>query len=371
MRRHWSLRTKLTALCVSLTTMILVSAICLRWIWAKPRRPAPHSDYSLCLVDAAGRILSQRTGVLRLVLDPFTVYRNAPNQRTGSYEIDENGFRGGLGARSGPRVFVLGGSAAFGQDLSSDKDTLTAQLSSRMGSVEFVNAGVVGYLSGQELALLVHYVDSHKPEGVIVFDGWNELFDQWLFGGRPISRLGFNNTFFEVEDRLHVQACASIPVEPTPRMAPSEADLQRIFEEALKSYLSNLEKMNAFARSRGAWFLVAPQPEIGDRCRLTQEETASLRPWNTAYGYTARGFSEAYRVFVDRALAFCSSQDIPAVAVGRDRGFADADTPLFLDPVHLSPAGARVAAGVMSDVIERVRADGGIEETAKRSCKKN
>lgn len=326
----------------------------LYFLWSTPPPTRPRSDYALSLVDAAGRNLSDRTGSLQLMLDPFTVYRNAPNQRTSSYWIDEHGFRGGLGPGRAPRVFVVGGSAVFGLDLPADQDTLTAQLSNGTTHREFVNAGVVGYLSGQELASLVHYLDDHHPSGVIVFDGWNELFDQWLFRSRPATRLGFNNTFFEVEDRLCAQCRLATGKPSEPHSATPTMDSEQVFEDIVRAHLRNLEKMDAFARARGMWLLVAPQPEIGDRQQLHPAENRALEDWNAAYGYSSRGFSNAYGNLVDRVLEFCLSKQIPVVAVGRDPRFRESREALLLDPVHLSSAGASLCARLLLESLDRV-----------------
>jgi hypothetical protein len=349
--RKWSLRARGGAAVVSTAMALAAAGFCWRFVQAQaPTRPA--GDYALCLVDGAGRPVTELRGTLRLALDPFTVYRNAPNQRTESYTIDENGFRGGLGDGSRPRVFVLGGSAAFGQDLPSDEDVITAKLSKEAGDVEIVNAAVVGFLAGQELALMVHHLDRFRPAGYIALDGWNELFDQYHFGGRPDARLGFNNAFFDFEQRLHERhaALSGRPVQarPAASMGP-----EATFEAVVRAYLENLDRMHAFARARGACFLAAVQPEMGQKRFLTTEERRALEAWNHAYGYVDRDFSGVFARFADRTAEYCASRDIPCVVVGRRPELADSTERLFLDPVHLSPAGSRVAARILAGEIDR------------------
>src|SRR6188768_2749485 len=120
--------------------------------------------YSPTLVDHAGRALSERPGHVRLVLDPFSGYRNLGNQRATSFTIDENGFRGGFrGGADRALAFLLGASTAFGHGVPRDDDTLASVLSRRQGRYRVVNAGVIGYESGQELGLMTHYLDRFGP----------------------------------------------------------------------------------------------------------------------------------------------------------------------------------------------------------------
>lgn len=351
--RRWSLRARGGAALVS--TAVALAAAGVGWRFVQAQAPTrPTGDYALCLVDGAGRPLTELQGTLRLTLDPFTVYRNAPNQRTESYWIDAHGFRGGLGDGTRPRVFLLGGSAAFGQDLPSDEDALPAKLSKEAADVEIVNAAVVGFLAGQELALMVHHLDRFGAAGYVALDGWNEIFDQYHFGGRPDPRLGFNNAFFDVEQRLH-ERCAALAGRPPQPRPPAAHDPERTFDALLSDYLDNLERMHAFARARGARFLAAIQPEMGQKRLLTAEERRALDAWNHAYGYVDRDFSGVFARFAERTAQYCASRDIPCVVVGRSPELADSTERLFLDPVHLSPAGSRVVARILAREMEQWR----------------
>ena len=168
-------------------------------------RPAPSPPpYGLQLVDSEGRKLGAARGPLQLVLDPFTVYRNAPNQTTDHFTVDALGRRGGAVSAvvSAVAVFVLGGSLVFGQELRRDEEVVTRRLEELLPDRQAWNAGCVGYLSGQELAFYVHRLRDAPAEVVVVVDGWNELFDAWHFAKRRRGENGFNNQFFEIADRL-------------------------------------------------------------------------------------------------------------------------------------------------------------------------
>jgi len=133
------------------------------------------SGYSLSFLDDRGKRISTETGPLGLMFDPLTFYRTYPNHYSDKFTIDENGFRGGILDVYKPKVIILGGSAAFGYGLPSDDMTFSARLNHLVDKYTFVNAATVGYASGQELSLMIHYLDRFRPDIYIVFNGWNDL----------------------------------------------------------------------------------------------------------------------------------------------------------------------------------------------------
>lgn len=68
-----------------------------------------------------------------------------------------------------------------------------------------INSAVSGFLSGQELAQMIHYFDDFVPELYIVLDGWNDVsipyesIKEW-----PVLNpfIGYNNAFLMIENRL-------------------------------------------------------------------------------------------------------------------------------------------------------------------------
>jgi hypothetical protein len=314
---------------------------------------AVNEDYILTFVDADGRPLSDKKGTLQLEHHPFLLYRNRPNQKTKSYSTDEHGLRGAITTHR-PKVFLLGSSAVFGQDLDRDDQTLARQMTRRDPTREYVNGGVVGYLAGQEWGLMLHYADPMKPVGYVLIDGWNEIFDQYHFACRPAGRLGFNNAFFEIENRLAALASGSASAPPFPAPpAPPPRDPATSLAEVISQYLQTVEQMVLFARARGAFFLWAPQPELSRKRTRTDAEERSLEGWNKAYGYIDRGFPAAYGQLVDASRQHAQKTDIPWVDTTLDPAIRDRPETLFLDPVHLSARGNEVLAEVLGRSLDQ------------------
>jgi hypothetical protein len=90
--------------------------------------------------------------------------------------VDADGFRGAGPARAGGRklAFLLGGSAAFGFLSSSDDATITAYLNRLQDEYFFVNAGVPGWNSTQEMFRLAFQILDYKPALVVTYDGAND-----------------------------------------------------------------------------------------------------------------------------------------------------------------------------------------------------
>ncbi len=351
-----------------------------------------QGEYALALVDRGGRPLSDSRGELLVRLDPFTLYRNQPNQRTGSFSTGAYGFRGGY--RGTPRpVMILGGSAAFGQGLPADGICFAALLDGMIEEREVVNAAVVGYLAGQELALMVHRLDDFNPSVYVAFDGWNELFDQWLACHRiePWDH-GFMNLFFNTEQRLHdlqkiTGAGDKQPVRKSGLTRKEEArragltkksayrtekideavdagptGREQILEGIEKNYHASLDRMNDFAHARGAAFLVVFQPELGGKLQRTEQEKMNYCRWCEAYeGYRELEFSTEYSAFIERAAAWCAAEGIEYLDLHHHPEFQNSEKQLFYDVIHLNEEGHRIVARLIHQRIEATLELDGLE----------
>jgi hypothetical protein len=290
--------------------------------------------------------LSTQKGGLAAVLDPFTFYANYPRQITPHFKIDEHGLRGGIADDSKPKVFLVGGSAAFGYGLESDDQTITGCLNREVPSYTFVNAGVVGYVSGQECVLMITRLDRFKPVAYLLLDGWNDINDS--LGKRP--HLGVNNEFEAFGRRLAEYNIVSDKVGNAREVfAGGRADEVTDDDIAgvLAVYLANLEKMNAWAGLRGASFCVMFQPLVADREHPTDVEKSLGRNVQ---------LHAKYRGFIADAIEFCTGHGIRYCDVARRAEFQDSTETLFIDAVHPSAAGQAVLAAIAKTEIVGAKA---------------
>jgi hypothetical protein len=319
-----------------------------------------EGDYGLALVDQDGHVLSKQSGPLALVLDPFTVYANWPNQRTKRFTIDEHGFRATPRRPGKPRLVVLGGSTAFGHLLPSDASTLAWLLAQRFGDFDVINASVVGYLSAQELAQMVHRLDRLRPVAYVVLDGWNDLFDQ-LARHRGPAQLGFNSQFFELERRLHAyhrltdgqSSLGDRAGGPAPPGSDEDAYLRSLRE----TYVANLDRMHAFATARGARLLVAFQPELGNKRFPSDAERKILATFNTWFKYLDAGIPAKYARMIREAREHCDASRIAWADPQQEPEMRDERQTLFYDPPHLNERGHALLAEILHRRLRSLLAD--------------
>jgi lysophospholipase L1-like esterase len=315
-------------------------------------------DFRLLLTTRSGTPLVDRTIGLRLAVDPFSSYRNLPGQRSPSYVIDERGFRRDVEAIPVPSTFVLGGSAAFGQGLNPGESPFSALLQEKHPDLKCVNAAVVGFVSSQELAELIHRLDRYRPSLYIVFDGWNDLFDAWtrVLGRSPTEAdLEVYGGFVQIENQL--LACsraASGTVSGTvedvsPRVESPLLGESEFFNRVIENYVNNLEKMTLFARARGADVLVVFQPELGQKVVRSMREESQLEFADRSYAYLRSGFPERYARLVETARRRCDQLNIRYIDLVSSGVFVESSEELFKDTVHINRRGHQLVAESILD----------------------
>ncbi|MEO5356923.1 MAG: SGNH/GDSL hydrolase family protein [Nitrospirae bacterium YQR-1] len=108
------------------------------------------------------------------------------------------------------RIFLIGGSVVF-KGLTNDRTIsgyLERMLNDRFGEKYFIrviNCGIVSAVSDQELALLLYKVVDLKPDIVIVFDGFNDVYTPQYYEpriGYPFNFVTHEQTFNRVIDKL-------------------------------------------------------------------------------------------------------------------------------------------------------------------------
>jgi lysophospholipase L1-like esterase len=314
--------------------------------------------YSLSLETASGRQYDRwQRGRLSIANSPFLLYGNRPSQRSASLTINAQGFRGRdwtIEKRPNAlRVVFLGGSTAFGYQVSSDERVYSAvverllkespELAGR--DVEVWNAGVVGYGSAQELVLLTTRLADYQADLLVLFDGYNDFNYARLMPQGAVEILPLH--FYDVDRRLADGSRAWLG------MMRSSAFFRRLVVLAQKrrdpaspfhrtsdnvavasaQYKRNLEKIARVARLFGAKVVLAPQPELFHRGGRIPAQEQALRAKLDAWGY-GKVATAQYGAFVEQAAAFVDTR--PA--------FDALDAAVITDAAHLNDQGNEVVA---------------------------
>lgn len=182
--------------------------------------PLNLTAYRLKFLDQQGRPFDGLPdhGQLSVKRSPLLGYRLMGNQQNAVWKINEQGFRADQSLSTDKpkdefRVFLLGGSAAFGQLSSNNQNTIAAQLETRLNQqvaaqkaapnkfrpdtlpyfadelekalklppriretrYRVINAAVPGYASGNELAQLALEVLPYQPDAIVLMNGYSDL----------------------------------------------------------------------------------------------------------------------------------------------------------------------------------------------------
>ena len=114
-----------------------------------------------------------------------------------SSNLNSLGFRGPEFSEIKPsntyRIFMVGGSTMIGSGATSDETTIPGILQkifdsdSSVQKIEVINAGFSGGNSNTELNLIIEKLLWHKPDLLIIYDGWNDL-----KGDFPVAQIKHN-----------------------------------------------------------------------------------------------------------------------------------------------------------------------------------
>lgn len=314
----------------------------------------PSCDYSQMLVDWAGNPLTNIRGSLKLMIDPFTNYRNLPNQETACYTIDEHGFRGGFDDNDEPRIVVVGGSAVFGYGLDSDDQTLPARLEMVNPGYEVINGGVTGILSGEELALISHYFLDYDPSVVIAFDGWNDVYGP-INNDYPVFMMGGHIDYYNLVKRLRDETYLAtgrdnnISLKSDSSLFISDED--EYWDLVYNTYIKNVLRMDAISRGSGVRFAVIFQPDLLNKKHMTPHEEDStflmmfdadkMKMFRKRYSELRARSKE---VFLENNITFLDINEMPEYTKSKEK--------LHIDPVHLNENGTLLVAKLISSNLD-------------------
>lgn len=336
---------------------------------------------------------------LKLALAPYTVCKNAPDQKTPYFTTNSKGFRGSKEfsniSKKGKRIIVVGGSAAFGHGLPNDNETFQSQMEILNSEYEVINAGVAGFYSGQELTYIVTELVDYHPDIIIAFDGFNDLFWDWYadkYSNRLMkdTELGFQYSLFSslegslVDsyqkqtsifknlqsffnnsiDRSIILSAIRKKITKPPRQnysarlsddkVVSDKSKDEYFEKILNTYTNNLIKMNDFCHSQGIKFIVVFQPELGQKSFHTATEINYLKCWPRAWHVEnyEKEFPQLYKRFITQSTNILTKKGIDCIDINDHSEYKDSPNTLFLDFIHPNKAGNEIIARIIDQHIK-------------------
>jgi lysophospholipase L1-like esterase len=287
-----------------------------------------------------------------LEFDPFQMWRLRPGYEYGGIHISSDGFRhqAPITAHTDSQlVFVLGGSTVFGVGVNSTQTiSYFLQQQANHRKLQFVNAGVTGYYSTQELIHLERNLLPYRPAMVISISGRNDAFyglhpsykpDSIPYHGMMRRDLGALDPYYSSLEtpawRLHFMNwfAALLSNKRFDWLKDFETPKLSFHPAATEVFLRNQRAVHALLQGLSVQHYLFLQPTINYPERtLAPEERGMVQD-----GYVAP-LQQAYK-------RLCTEAE-KSLDPAWFKGTIDTKQPgqLFIDNVHLSEAGARLTA---------------------------
>lgn len=257
------------------------------------------------------------------------------------------------------RIFVIGGSAAYGVGASSKEkrwySILERSLSASLShEVRLIPAAMIGYGSTQERLVLDLMVLPRRPDAVVILDGFNDAALPALFGNRPgdpydqgVLYADFYSPFFGLKKWIARYSQLFRYLMHRSLAQALETNMQKILEDpqALQNYakstaavyIDNIRHMLARCNDQGVSCRVFLQP-ARDVTWRTQRREKQLDPFTlAAYDQIQK---QIPNIAVDNAIFDLTSVfDGP----GQDEWYRDT--------VHFKDAGHEAVAKAMYPIV--------------------
>lgn len=324
-------------------------------------------------------LYAEQQAAQQSVWEPFAYWRARPF--AGRWlNIDGRGLRRTVAPPAGEAaadlnsahkktVLCFGGSAMWGW-LARDEDTIASQLAAQCAAAalpcEIVNHAQIGYVTTQELIALVRQLQrGDRPDAVILFHGYNDVLSalQNLEAGlsqhEPDRAAEFHPTALQAlllaaqksgTGRLarNLGQMTGLSRATGHRSAANltDAEIAALADAVVQHYEATLSALCGLGQQQEFELLVYWQPMVFTKRPLADEE----RPWVTKKARLA-DLAAAVR---ERVLKSHAYQATPVHDLSDL--FGDHPAAVFLDEVHLSPAGYRACADrIWVDLAPRLR----------------
>ena len=284
---------------------------------------------------------------------PFVGSAPLPGKHANAF-IDEQQFR-----HPGPvespkpagtvRVFVTGGSTAFGVGAPSDAETIPAllqeilqrELGGRTGRrYEVINAGNPAWVSTHERVLIENRLSELEPDLVISFTGVNDAH----FGYMGTSALWMRTYADQHFLRLIEWAYRGVEGHAFPRPTRTSGSVPPVPpEEIVRVLEKNARLAGAALASTGARYLLCLQPALPvTQKALSARERSHLEAEVLGPG-VADYFRRCYALYRER-LPATSDQGVIFADASTALDGLPADSEVFLDSYHFGDRGSRLLA---------------------------
>jgi lysophospholipase L1-like esterase len=273
-------------------------------------------------------------------------------------------------AKNAFRVFFVGGSAMQLSAAPAIRD-LRARFDDLKCNIEVINAGRSGYVSGQEVVMILMEILALQPDLIVVFNGYNDItrVEEGEEPGAPEFTRAME-TAFTAGSRIYqhllndlaqrsflVQFLAGRFVDKRSGIVDRQRE---VFERAVELYASNVQKMTRIAQSYGSGLIVAIQPSLFLRDRRGSREAEIIAKHPERAHLYQRYFPE----LIERARTIGHSERV--LVRDMSRIFSGVPGDVFYDGVHFYGANAAVRNALRSEFEELILSHPGACDRLRR-----
>lgn len=351
-------------------------------------------------------------GNLILTRSPSFGYKLVEDQKNEFLEINAQGFRDSqplplAKPNNEFRIFVLGGSTAFGQGAETNEDTIAYQLEQRLKQrveqqksspnqyrpdvfpffkpsreklmqlpakiqpkqYRVINAAVPGYASGNSLAQFALDIFRYQPDMILVINGYEDLIlpsqqaksdipkvDEFLGDAQGHFRSYLSQSFRHWLDQTYVvKAIDKFIFNPEPSLAhnilsndgkslsQSLPDNQEELDARVQRYQENQKQLIRLAAAAGIPVIIATQPEITGRPLETLSPQEKLIRDQLGRDYLEK-MPQAYNKFVQANQQLAQTYPKNVKVLNFYNFNESLSEPMFFDHTNLNPQANTVLA---------------------------
>jgi lysophospholipase L1-like esterase len=256
------------------------------------------------------------------------------------------------------RVFFVGGSVMQLSAAPAIRD-LRARLDDLKCNIEVINAGRSGYVSGQEVVMVLMEILPLQPDLIVVFNGYNDItrVEEGEEPGAPEFTRAME-TAFTAGSRIYQHLLSDLGQRSflvqflagrfMDKRSGSVDTQRELFERAVELYASNVQKMTRIAQSYGSGVIVAIQPSVFLREQRGPREAEIM----AKHPERAQLHQRYFPLLIERARTIGYSERV--LVRDMSRAFAGVSGDVFYDGAHFYGANAPVRNALRSQFEELI-----------------
>ena len=316
-----------------------------------------------------GKIINTRTAgsnatqywLLKIVPAAYVMSRHPPlevSTSTFSCQINSQGFRHPATVpshKTKPRVFILGGSVAYGVGASNDATVYLEYIRRSFPDIEFINAAGPSYISVQQWIHLALDILPLQPDGIIIIDGFNDLAIPVGYGDKPgmpyqwriYEKLLSRNIFKIIITYAQTKSnfCRMYDRWKYSNYANSGLFQTNEFAQILDSYTTATQLTYDFCRMRDikVWHVFQPQ--------LITKKNISPAEQHFIFKPFADAMIKMYPITASRLQSVAADRNIPFLDL---RNIFDNETnTIYVDFCHCNDRGQKIMGETIANFLKQ------------------